>query len=157
MGNLHLDYLVLLGELNKDMEQLSQLAQKKSDAVRRDDLIALDQVLKQEQVVSLSIRGQEQRRLKLLSQLGLSDVPLSRLASHYPAELQLQARQAAETLLRSYDLYRAAAEVARNTLECNLHELDKIVSDLGGAQAAGAGYTSPDIQPPQKMKTDFRA
>lgn len=155
---LYLSYLSLLGELSQTLEQLADLVRQQTACVRRDDLIAMDHVMKQEQVKSLALRGYEQKRVQLLKQLGLEKVPLNRLAASYPAELQHQAAQAAEQLQRSYGIYQSAAEVARITLECNLHELDKIITDLGGPEAIeNTGYAAPDAQPPKKMKTDFRA
>lgn len=157
MEELYLAYLALLEELIACLGQLTDLAKQKSAAVRRDDLLALDGVLKQEQALSLSLRGHEQKRLKLLKQMNLEQVPLSELYEHYPAGLKNRAKQTAEDLRSSYSIYRCAAEVARNTLECNLHELDKIVTGMGGPQPEASGYTPPQAEPPANMKTDFRA
>lgn len=157
MEELYLAYLALLGELSGSLDQLSGLAKQKNAAIRKDDLLALDQVLNQEQAMALALRGQEQKRTKLLRELGLEGVALSGLSERYPLQLKNQAKQAAERLRRSYDVYRCAAEVARTTLECNLHELDKIVAGMGGAPAERAGYTPAEVAPPPNMKTDFRA
>lgn len=157
MEELYLAYLTLLKDLTGCLGQLAELAKQKSAAVRRDDLLALDGVLKQEQALSLSLRGHEQKRLKLLKQLNLEQVPLSQLYEHYPAGLKARAKQTAEELRSSYNIYHASAEVARNTLECNLHELDKIVTSMGGPQPEAGGYTPPQAEPPANMKTDFRA
>lgn len=157
MTGAHEDYLALLDELGRSLEQLTQLAGEKNKAVLSDDLLALDEVMKQEQVISLSLRGLEQRRVKLLSQLGLTGVSLAGLANKYPAELRSQAKQTVDTLRSRYDIYRAASQSARTTLEINLHELEKIIAAHGGGSHSGAGYGSPDVQPPSNMKTDFRA
>lgn len=153
----HAEYLTLLGELTGHLDHLTALAQQKTAAVRHNDLLGLDEVLKQEQAISLSLRGLEQRRLAQLAQLGLSNVPLGELAQHFPAALQPQARQAVNTLRRGYDLYRTAAELARNTLEVNLHQVEQVIAASGGTPAHGAGYVPPDAEPPRNMKTDFRA
>lgn len=151
-------YLDLLKELSGCLDRLSALAQEKADAVRQDDLTALGDVLKQEQVVALSLRGLEQRRVKLLSALGLDGVPLTQLHSHVPPELEDEARQAAEAARRSYRDYRGYADMARNTLELNLHQIEKVITASGVDPAElGAGYEPPGVEPPKNMKTDFRA
>ena len=151
-------YLTLLRDLNKCLEQLSQLAQDKTGAVRQNDLLRLDEIMKQEQAMTLNLRGLEQKRLRLTAQLGLDGVPLTGLPARFPAALRPQASQDAERLYQSYQLYRSCAEVARNTLECNLHEIEKIIAASGIDPAqAGAGYTAPGAEPPKNMKTDFRA
>lgn len=158
MSELHLSYLRLLRELGGSLDQLSELARRKQDCVRESDLLGLDEVLKQEQAMTLNLRGLEQRRLKLVSQLGLDGVRLAQLPDKYPEELQHEARQAAEELQGSYALYRSCADAARNMLEVNLHQIEKIIADSGMDPAeAGAGYQAPGVEPPRNMKTDFRA
>ena len=144
-------YLSLLEDLSKTLEQLSEKAQAKTKAVRQDDLSALADILKEEQVLSLSLRSCEQKRLKLLAQLGLTQTQLDDLPGHCPEELRLEAKAVTEKLRRCYDHYNGCAEVARNTLECNLHEIEKILAQENG------GATPSGMEPPPSLKTDFRA
>ena len=158
MDGLYLSYLDLLGEVGATLERLSQLAQEKTAAVRRNDLTALDEVLKQEQAMTLNLRGLEQKRLKMDPQLGLEGTGLSALPQAYPEHLQDAARQTADTLGRTYAIYRAYADEARGTLELNLHQVEKVISAAGvDPKLAAAGYEAPNIEPPKNMKTDFRA
>ena len=66
-------------ELQQELERLTQLQRQKIDAVRAHDLDVLNDCMKQEQVISLSLRGLEQKREKLLQALGLSGVSLLEL------------------------------------------------------------------------------
>lgn len=158
MSALHLSYLELLNELSANLDQLGRLAQEKAGFVRQNDLMGLDEVLKQEQAMTLTLRGLEQKRQKLLSQLGLADVPLSELPGQCPEELEPQARRTVETLRQSYAVYRSYADAARSTLELNLHEIEKVIAASGvDPKLAAAGYETPSAEPPEKMKTDFRA
>jgi len=151
-------YLELLEELRGHLERLSELAQQKAAVVRQDDLIALDEVLKREQVVSLALRGLEQRRARLVKELGLENTTLSDLPGRCPAELDNQARRIVRDLRDSYEIYRGYADMARNTLELNLHQIEKFIVASGGDPAdIGAGYEAPGPEPPRNMKTDFRA
>ncbi len=144
-------YLALLGELSNILEKLSEKAQEKTKAVRQDDLAALANILKEEQVLSLSLRSCEQRRVKLLEQLGLSQTRLDDLPGRCPEELRLEAKAVVEELRRHYTQYNGCAEVARNTLECNLHEIEKILAQENG------GVIPTGLEPPPSLKTDFRA
>lgn len=150
-------YLDLLRELSGSLEQLAALARQKTAAVRRDDLMGLDAVLKQEQAMSLALRGLEQKRQTQLKGLGLEGTSLTQLPGSCPTELRTETKQVVETLRRNYEIYRTAAGVARDTLECNLHELEKLVEQMGGGRPEGAGYAPPSVEPPKNMKTDFRA
>lgn len=140
------EYLSLLDGLGGTLEQLTEIERAKTQAVSRGDLDGVEECMKREQVVSLSLRGTEQKREKLLARLGLDGVPLRQLEEHAPRELHMETKRAAEGLRRKYEVFQSASEVARNTLECNLHAIEK----LREAQAA---------QPPEEQgrQTDFRA
>ena len=139
-----LPYLQLLRELAGKLDQLGQYAQEKITAVGNDDLMALDEVLKKEQVMGLSLRGLEQKRKTLLDQLKLGDVPLSDLSKHYPESLAMEAKEAAARYGGSVDLV-------------NLHQIEKVITAAGIDPVAGSGYDAPGVEPPKNMKSDFRA
>ena len=151
-------YFKLLRDLARTLDGLVPLAQQKADAVRADDLLALDEVLKKEQPLTLNLRGLEQRRLKLVPQLGLDNVKLNDLPRHCPPQLEAEARQTVNTLRDSYEIYRSYANMARSTLELNIHQINKFLIDSGvDPKLAAEGYESPASEPPKNMKTDFRA
>lgn len=120
------DYLSLLESLGGTLEQLTELERNKTIAVGRSDLEALEACMKREQVVSLSLRGLDQKRDKLLAELGLAGVPLRELAEHAPEGMEMETKAAAEKLRQKYELFQSASDVARNTLECNLHAIEKL-------------------------------
>ena len=158
MEALFRSYLDVLRELSAALDRLTPLARQKVEAVRADDLLALDEVLKQEQALGLNLRGLELKRQKLVPQLGLDGVRLSRLPEHCPPQLANEARKTAAALRESYEVYRSYADMARNSLELNLHQIDKFLMESGvDPKLAAQGYESPPMEPPQKMKTDFRA
>ena len=158
MDGAYQTYLNLLQELVGCLEQLAGLAEQKATVVRQDDLMALDAVLKQEQVITLSLRGLEQRRLKLAAPLGLEGTTLSGLVDKFPPELEDDAHRIVEALRQSYKIYRSCADMARTTLELNLHQIEKTITASGiDPVLGGAGYAAPGAEPPKNMKTDFRA
>jgi cobalamin-dependent methionine synthase I len=68
-----------------------------------------------------------------------------------------RAKTSVENLRKSYEIYRSAAETARNTLECNLHEIEKFLAAQEALPTTGPGYTPSAVEPPRSMKSDFRA
>ncbi len=133
-------YLGFLEKLTGTLKKLTDIAKEKCGAVRRDDLAALDDCMKREQVLSLSLRSMDKQREQMLADLGLKGVPLSGLAERYPAELRMEAKQAAAKLRRQFDLYKSAAQTARNMLEVNLHEIEKY---MGADVNSGGIHTNP--------------
>jgi hypothetical protein len=148
------NYLDLLRQLTAALRQLTDLSRQKMDAVHKDDLKALDLVLKQEQAISLSMRSLERKRQKALDQLQLGNVSLSRLAGLYPQDRRLEAKTTVEDLQREYKIYKSVSAAARNMLEGNLHEIENTLGKLGAENVGVPGYT---VEPPSQLKTDIRA
>lgn len=153
------EYLSLLQQLTEELGTLCDLAREKTLCVRNSDLMALDEIMKKEQAAALRFRGLEQRQETLLKSTGLSGVALSDLPNHFPPKKHTEVKGVVEQLQRQYKFYRSWSEVARNTLECNIHEIDKLLSAAAVApqDAATPGYAAAEPQRPEQMKTDFRA
>ena len=120
------DYLKLMDTLGNTLEQLTELERTKAAAVSRGDLPAVEELMKREQVFSLSLRGMDQKRDRMLRQMGLEGVHLRDLASRAPDEMYQEVKAAAEKLRRKYEAFQAASQVARDTLECNLRAIENI-------------------------------
>ena len=149
--------LSLFETLTGHLGKLTELAKQKTTAVRKNDLMDLDRILKEEQAMALTFRGLDQKRTALLQSLGLAEVPLTELPSRAPAEIQQKARNTVDALRRAYQIYTSAADIARNTLECNLHEVERFLAVAGAEPSDTPGYGTSDVEPPAQMKADFRA
>lgn len=150
-------YIALLSEISHALSQLTETAHRKAEAVRQDDLAQLNEVIKQEQALSLSLRGCEQKRVALLAHMGLEEVPLTTLADHYPPALRPTAKAAAESLRQHFQVYSSASTMARNLLERNLHQIEQYL-DAAQTNAPGPGYAPADnVQLPPSLRSDFRA
>lgn len=122
------EYLALLAGLGASLEKLTAIERRKTEAAGRGDLLGVEDCMKQEQAMSLSLRSLDRKRETMLSALGLSGQPLSALVLHSPPEHELETKRAVEELQRQYGLFQAASEVARNTLECNLRAIERLLS-----------------------------
>ena len=140
------EYMKLLDNLGNTLEKLTEIERTKTAAVASADLAGVEECMKQEQVMSLSLRGMDQKREKLLDRLGLTGARLRDLEAHSPEELRMETRQTVERVRQRYEVFRSASEVARNALESNLH----VIEQLQKAQ---------DAPPPedQKRQADFMA
>ena len=144
MEEVFLRYLSLLESLRKALEQLTELNQEKAEIVRKKDLVALDKCMQREQAMSMQLRSLEQKRGKLVAELGLQGTSLSGLADRCPESLRPQTRKTAAALKNQYELYQSAAGMARTRLERTLHQIQRITK---GAEN--------DITPPSSL-TDVR-
>lgn len=143
-------YLSLLQEISGTLAKLASVQQEKARAVRLDDLRGLDVCMKQEQAIGMTLRGCEQKRVASLASLGLQGSNLGALCDLAPEDCRREALETVEELNLQYRYYRSASEVARNTLECNLHEIEKVLKDLGKSMEDG-------VEIPGTLHRDFRA
>lgn len=162
MDELYRSYLGFLRSMSRGLESLTVLNEKKLAAAQEDDLMGLNELLNQEQAQALNFRGLELTRDKLLSQLELAGVPMTKVPDRFPPAMQAEARQAVEELRERYETYRQASGKVRMLLERNLHEVESIIVQLGGPPSGGPGGPGYGKEPegsapPPSMKTDFRA
>lgn len=143
------EYLTLLEEIQKDLVQVTGVEQRKIAAIRAGDLLVLDECMKQEQVITLSLRGREKRRKDLLQQLGLEQLPLQELPRHSPQELRARATQVVEQTLRAYQVYDSAQKAARTLMESELRQIEKELKQRRNQKKDSAA--------PNRHQTDFRA
>lgn len=144
------DYLGLMRSLTKTLEGLTQVERKKHEAASRGDLDGVEECMKREQVISLTLRGYDQKREKLLSDLGMTGLTLNQMEERGPDELQTETKAVAEELRRQYKLFQGASQVARDTLEINLRGIEQL-------QARQAGDTAEAEETRKHHQTDFRA
>ena len=143
------DYLTLLGRVTRALEELTGVEQEKIRAVNERDLPAVEQCMKKEQVCSLNLRGLDQKREKLMDQLGMRGVPLREIMSRCPPGAEQETKEAAEALRRQYAIFQTTSEACRNALEIHLHIIEEL------HKRAGGGELPHQDAPP--MKADFRA
>ena len=140
------DYLKLLRSLTKTLETLAQVEWDKNAAASAGNLAEVENCMKREQVLSLSLRGYDQKRDAMLSALNLKGVSLRNLVEHSPKEYRLETKDVAEKLRQQYELFQTASQAARNTLEVNLRAIERIQSAQTGdsVQAAEERKTRQD-------------
>ena len=144
------EYLSLLSGLTGTLEQLTKVEREKDAAAASGNLAGVEACMKREQALSLSLRGYDQKRDKLLAQLGLQGTTLSQLEDRSLPELQLETKAVVEELRRQYTLFQAASKVARDTLEVNLRAIERM-------QNVQAGDTAEADETRRSHQTDFRA
>ena len=73
------DYLRLLEQLTRTIHQLTGIEQSKTRAASQGNLEELENCMRQEQAMSLSLRGHDQKRDALLARMGLTVPQVSRV------------------------------------------------------------------------------
>ncbi len=112
-------YFDFLKELTAELKNLTELQKSKLKAIEEHSLDALNDCIKKEQAISLKMRGIEQKRVKLLNELGLSGTKMADISQKCPAQHKENVEKQVEATMSAYDEYKsiqtkATAEIARN-------------------------------------------
>lgn len=151
------EYLNLLSNLLQEIERLTEIARNKQEAVQGHDLDQLNDCIKQEQAVSLRLRGLDQKREKILAALGFSQITLREMPNHCPKEYQGETRTFAERISRAYQVLQSIQSASRSMMEHDLRLIQKELESRGIDPEIDENYQHmPGAQSPE-MRTDFRA
>lgn len=121
-----LAYLELLKKIGETLEGLTALEEEKILAVTKGDLPTVDEIMKKEQAFSMTLRGYEQKRGKLLGTLGVSSVKLGDLSDELPEEVRVYGKRIINQLKTRYEGYKIASNLARINLEAGLDQLETL-------------------------------
>lgn len=134
MGRTFSDYLAFLRQLIPILEQLTAVEQRKLAAVQADDLPAVNDCMKEEQALSMTLRGLEQKRARLRAELSLPEMRLRELPQHCPPELAAETAQVVDAVLGKSQVLSSAQKAARTVMETRLHRIDKALRRHGLAE-----------------------
>lgn len=121
----------LLDDFSKIFDQLNTLQQEKIQAVRQDDLQALEHCMQQEQAITLQIRGMQRQKDKVDEALGLKNIPLRQISEHLPEADCEQLAPVIKRFKEAYELYNGAASASRAVLETTLQEINHSLEEVG--------------------------
>lgn len=121
-----LAYFTMLKKIGDTLEELTVLEEEKILAVTKGDLPKIDEIMKKEQAFAMTLRGHEQKRVKLLATLGIPAGKLSELGEHLPTELRIPGKRIIAQMKAKYDAYKIASNLARENLEGNLRQLESL-------------------------------
>lgn len=139
-----LNYFELLQKIAKTLGELTELEADKAKAVTKGDLPKVDDIMKREQAFAMTLRGHEQKRIKLLGVLAIPPGPISQLHNYLPKEVELQGKRVIENVRNKYGQYRVASDMARDILEANLKQMESLT-----------GQSSGYVPPSGKKERDF--
>lgn len=119
-------YFAFLYKLAKCLGELTELEREKITAINYGDLELIDDIMKDEQVHSMNLKGMEQRRVRLLQILAVPPGKLDELPQYIPAALQSEGKRVIDIVKLNYKMYQETSDIARKNLEAGLRQLQSI-------------------------------
>jgi archaellum biogenesis protein FlaJ (TadC family) len=128
-----------LEELTSSYARLSLLLKEKIDAVERDDLGKLEEIMGEEQVYLLISRGFDQNIAEYRKTLGLKGDKLSDIVQEVPGEFRDEFAGIYSRLKESLDEAKTLNDNCQKLIKTKLGTVNKRLRELEGAKTANYG------------------
>lgn len=127
MKTLH-ELLIESAEVYKNFLELEY---KKYDTVIKDDIAALDDIVANEQVYYLKIRGLEQKREKLFETIGMKNKTLKQIIELSDEEHRPMLTEAYEELYKLILDTKKISNLCKTVIEVRLRRVHKAMNQMG--------------------------
>lgn len=121
----------LLKESAQLYGKLLELEHEKYDAIIKADIKMLDDIVSKEQACYMKMRGDEQKREKLLVKLGFGDMTLREIIDLSQGEEKTMLSDAYNELSELLKEVKKINEMCRTLIEIRLRRVDNVLSQLG--------------------------
>ena len=140
-------FLHYLETLQKDYSHLSELLEKKREAILLYDLEAINAIMKDEQAFVLLSRGFNHNIEAFREELGLSGSTLTETIDSMPAEWQPEFRSLLEPLKQIIDEVRRRNEECQELTEKKLAQIGKNLTRLGATSMKPYAQSAAPAKP----------
>lgn len=124
------DLMQLFDELGGLFDQLILFEEKKVECISQNDIDGLDSSMNEEQALLLKLRGLDQRREKLLTDMGLQDQTFRQLIHHTEGEEQEALQSRFETLSDKTDRLKTAIDYTKKLIELHQHGVETLLNRM---------------------------
>lgn len=132
-------------EITEFLEKLAEVQQKKLDAVHNNDLVLLDECMKQEQAAVMKSKSLDRKREALLLELGFSGLSYKQILENISEEKKAVAKPLFEKLRAAVLNFNELNNQIKISIEVNLHSisntLDKLKNSDGNNNRGKVSFT----------------
>lgn len=143
------DFISLMKEMIQFFDEMTAFEQQKLDIMIKNDLHALEECVKQEQVFSLRFRGLDKKREQMLKDLSLEHLSFREILERLPDQSRDSLSPVFSALKEKMDHFQDIRKASEVTLQLNLDSIEAILTAYKAAANPGI-YTKDGVQPPVK-------
>lgn len=137
-----------LCELEASFVKLAELLHRKLVALEKFDIIALDEIIKEEQAFVLFTRSFDKNVESFRNQLGFTGQRLSEVIEELPEEEQPRFRVILQKLTTALDEAKALNLKCQDLTQERLYSLDKAIKELDHTPGSSYGKPGGDSKRP---------
>lgn len=117
-------------EITEFLEKLAEVQQKKLDAVHNNDLVLLDECMKQEQAAVMKSKSLDRKREAILLDLGFSGLSYKQILENMAEEKKAVAVPLFEKLRGAVLNFNQLNGQIKTSIEVNLHSISSTLENL---------------------------
>lgn len=117
-------------EIIEFLEKLAEVQQKKLNAVHDNDLVVLDECMKQEQAAVMKSKSLDRKREALLSELGFSGLSYKQILENISEEKKAVAEPLFQKLRGAVLNFNELNNQIKISIEVNLHSISNTLDKL---------------------------
>lgn len=121
----------LLDDSAKIYKNFLELEYKKYDAVIKNDIEALEDIVSQEQAHYMKMRGIEQKREKLLYSMGYKDKSLKEIIEVFEENDKTLLNEKYEEFSKTIAEVKKIVSLCKTLIEVRMHRINKVMEQLG--------------------------
>lgn len=145
------EFTELLHHLLELFDRLIPLEQSKLEAVSQNRVSRLEEIIKREQADILSMRGLDQKRVRIQEKLGWKDLTFREILEQLPPDQRPQIQILFDELSSRVRTFQSVTDSSRSIMEVNLHNIEKLIA----AQTPGKNQTYTEDGFLEKKETHF--
>jgi Fe2+ transport system protein B len=127
-----MDGLIELLDNSADLySKLLELEYRKYDTIIKNDIEQLDEIVSEEQVFYLKIRGLEQKREKLVESMGYKDKTISEIIEAVSGEEKEALLSKFNEASKTINEVKRISSLCKTLIEVRMKRIGKILEDLG--------------------------
>lgn len=135
------DFIQVLKDLVNFFDDLSVIEQDKLDSILKNDIFHIEECMKKEQAQILKLRGLDRKREQLQEQLSFSDLSFKEIVPLLPNEHKEEIKSLFDKLQKSVILFKDISGNAKVSIEMNLYDIDKTLTELQQKTKSGIDNT----------------
>ncbi|MCI8559355.1 MAG: flagellar protein FlgN [Lachnospiraceae bacterium] len=112
-------------------DRMIPLEQSKLEAVSKNKIAVLEDIIKKEQAEIMSLRGLDQKRERTQEELGWKDLTFQQILKEAPEE-QSKLQELFDELAGRVKTFQSVTESSKTMMEVNLHAINQVIAQQAG-------------------------
>lgn len=108
-------------------EEHLPLEQRKLEAIQQDDVSGVEECMKQEQALTLKLKGLDRKRESIQKELGWEGKPFREIVDAVPAENRQELRKLFDQLTNIVTIFSETNKEAMTAMEVHLRDMQKVM------------------------------